>query len=63
VKEETGTKCEGLDCPLRTTCKRYKPILLKRKVVHYSKPPYKPDQKKCNFYIYEKPIELSGEQD
>jgi hypothetical protein len=59
---ETDTKCEGLDCPLRSTCARYEPILLKRKVIHYSKPPYKPEIGKCNFYIYEKPIVLIGEQ-
>lgn len=45
------TKCFGTDCTLKETCIRFKSIEHKGYDTFFEVTPYRPERKRCDFYI------------
>lgn len=43
--------CEGTGCPLKDTCQRYMPDLVRKEVDFIDPIPYSNEKKKCTLYI------------
>ena len=53
--------CYGTNCPLKSSCNHYKPVINKNKEDHWPEPPYNEAQGKCEFYS-NYPVNTMSEQ-
>jgi hypothetical protein len=49
------TLCEGTGCPLKESCARYLPDLVRRNTVHWDPIPYNEYKKSCFYYTPDPP--------
>jgi hypothetical protein len=45
------TMCEGIDCPLKETCYRYKATASEFRQSYFSDLPYDKEEEKCDYYF------------